>query len=332
MPPDEGPGRPRDLLAAWLMRIYPGMQARTPDLNLDWEMDLSGATKCLRAFEPGSGKHWGTLEFKINRPQTAGEPAIDGQVLFRKTAEIAGSDDGWGMWESDAFEIINILTGLLNAFPDAALDIFPRDKNGAISWNEIGFEAPDPGVEPCASTYHVTLDTGCRRGVVFCAAPSNGRTGAGRMVLMEQVMAAAKTLPKATGDAALKIGGDEPFFHPELKSMVALGIARGYRRIEISTGAAPMINPKTCAQMAEMGVTGVRMPLYGTSPAVHDSIAGQDGHFAATLAAVENLEKAGIDVGIFSVRLERNSAETDGLEKFARERGLKFEGFVDPVE
>ncbi len=133
-----------------------------------------------------------------------------------------------------------------------------------------------------------------RCAVCDCAAPPSAPADIARVL--------------AGGGARVVIRG--PTEHSAVApDLVARARREGFAEVVLRTNAIACRSPAAAASFARLGADAVLVPLFSTSPAVHDSLAGRERSLLGALAGMRNLSAAGlgieIEVPILSPRLQQ---------------------------
>ena len=171
--------------------------------------------------------------------------------------------------------------------------------------------------------HNVMLDlTGrCDRHCLFCYVPSNER------VLRDPPTASLVNLVKKLGhwgvQEILYLGG-EPTIHPGLREILEAGAEMGIlQRLVTHGGPVDLPLARQLAQVkAEVGVS-----LHGTSPDLHNVLAGVPGAFRARLGWARVLVNAGVSSYVAFSPTRMNGTELLDLASFLRGRygeGVRF--------
>lgn len=168
----------------------------------------------------------------------------------------------------------------------------------------------------------LTVDSPCDLRCSFCT------RGAGGIVPPHDTLSSIEDLRfqvetlASTGAETLDFGGDEPMSHPALIEMARLARRRGFRRVTVATAGVRLGEPGAAAALAAAGVEAVRVPLYGSTPRVHDAVTGVPGSFRRTVAGLRAARRAGLHVEFRTLALRDNLASLPGLERLAARLGF----------
>lgn len=117
----------------------------------------------------------------------------------------------------------------------------------------------------------------------------------------------------------VKIGGGDPFLHPDFEAIINLLRSTGCF-LTISTNSA-VVTPQIVDLLANAKIR-TSVSIEGME-AVNDSLRGS-GHFRKALAALGILKKGGVNVLLRTTLLRQNLDDVPELVKLARNRGVKI--------
>ena len=123
------------------------------------------------------------------------------------------------------------------------------------------------------------------------------------------------------------LGGHEPSIYPTLIPIISVAASTGFKNIILETNGLALADENLVQKLVDNGVTEVRLPIYGVSEQVHDSITGIEGSLKKLKQAMENLEKTNITVRLKTVLLRQNMHEMEELLSLDRRMGC---GLVMP--
>lgn len=115
--------------------------------------------------------------------------------------------------------------------------------------------------------------------------------------------------------------GGEPFIRPDFMDLVAFARSNN---VEVMINTNGWFITKSIAErLKEFDVRQVRVSLDGACADTHDYFRGKQGAFSRAIAAIENLNEAGIDrVGVVPTITRHNIHEVDQLLDLAADLGI----------
>jgi MoaA/NifB/PqqE/SkfB family radical SAM enzyme len=122
---------------------------------------------------------------------------------------------------------------------------------------------------------------------------------------------------------SFNITGGEPFLRPDLFTILADIIGRGFAVFVLSNGT--LIDAATADGLARLGVGGVQVSIEGPAE-LHDGIRGP-GSFEAALAGTRNLVAAGIAVTWNVTISQLNAPKVEEIAPLAAAIGVRRLGF-----
>jgi hypothetical protein len=132
--------------------------------------------------------------------------------------------------------------------------------------------------------------------------------------------------PRAYGHRVI-FSGREPLASPLLFRMAALARASGYREVRVLTNGLLAADPAVLKRLIDAGVTDLRIPVYGSTAAVHDEVTRTPGSFERLVEAIMVLRAwpAAPALAMQSLFLRQNIADFPALAAFVQGRlGVPF--------
>ena len=119
----------------------------------------------------------------------------------------------------------------------------------------------------------------------------------------------------------LVVTGGEPTLSPHLPDVVAEARKRGIGSIELQTnGVGVGRNPQLAARLAEAGLTRALVSLHSHRSEVSDAITRAPGTWELTVAGIDALLDAGVEVALSTVLSVPNAADAPGLVEWVAQR------------
>jgi hypothetical protein len=120
--------------------------------------------------------------------------------------------------------------------------------------------------------------------------------------------------------SALALGGSEPLAHEGLLAIVAEVRAAGHTIDALHTAGWP-IDAVTLDRLVEAGLRGVKVPLYGRAPEVHDRAVRLRGAHARALEALALYRDRGLEVVLTTLALREGLDELGERIRFLQSLG-----------
>lgn len=123
------------------------------------------------------------------------------------------------------------------------------------------------------------------------------------------------------GCRKLKLSGGEPLLHPEIVEIVRRAARRGIL-VSMTTNGT-LLTPARAAALIDAGLRRVSVSIDAPEPALHDRIRSVEGAFAATVAGVRELARAGaaLPISVNSVVGDLNYEMMPALADLAADLG-----------
>ena len=176
--------------------------------------------------------------------------------------------------------------------------------------------SPVPNAYSAPFKVYIDITLACSLQCPFClSGAGRGQKASLPVMIIEKLAAEIQEL----GVMYVKIGGGDPFLHPDFETIINLLRSAGCF-LTISTNSA-VVTPQIVGLLAKAGVR-TSVSIEGME-AVNDSLRGS-GHFRKALAALETLKKGGVNVLLRTTLLRQNLDDVPELVKLARNRGVKI--------
>jgi len=170
----------------------------------------------------------------------------------------------------------------------------------------------------------VILHPYCSNHCVFC----NGRKPAEKSKLIQEKNNVYRNLLdfQKAGISKISISGGDPIEYEEIISLIKNIKKHGFQFVKISTHGRRLADKSFLEEFIRSGIDQVRIPLYGSTAKVHDSITRSKGSFDETLKGIrELLKKSKIQVQISSLITKQN--KDDLLNLIDLLKGLEIKDF-----
>lgn len=169
----------------------------------------------------------------------------------------------------------------------------------------------------------------CNANCLFCsrASPERKRTIEQELLGFDyqaELEAIRQTLNRRKIRRLFRVGGHEPTIYPTLFPILEAAVEAGYHPVGVDTNGIALADADLVRALAAVGVTEVRLPVYGVSEAVHEAITGVAGSMDKTRQALANLADAGIRAVVGSVAMRQNFEELDELLTVYPEISIRF--------
>lgn len=118
----------------------------------------------------------------------------------------------------------------------------------------------------------------------------------------------------------LVITGGDALMRADLDELIMYSHARGIT-VALAPSVTPMLTDKRLHELRELGIKVVSLSLDGASPDTHEGMRGIEGHFAATLAALDRMHQRGFVVQINTVVTSENVEELPKIASIVKTSG-----------
>jgi radical SAM protein with 4Fe4S-binding SPASM domain len=175
---------------------------------------------------------------------------------------------------------------------------------------------PVPNAYSAPFKIYLDITLACSLQCPFCLSAAGGETKASLpLVIIEKLAAEIKEL----GVMYVKIGGGDPFLHPDFETIVTLLRSAGCF-LTISTNSET-VTSRIVKLLVEANVR-TSVSIEGME-AINDSLHGS-GHFRKALDALEILKQGGVNVFLRTTLLRQNLDDVPALVELAKSRGVKI--------
>lgn len=176
--------------------------------------------------------------------------------------------------------------------------------------------SPVPNAYSAPFKIYLDITLACSLQCSFCLSEAGRGQKASLSVTMIEKFAAEN---QELGVMYVKIGGGDPFLHPDFETIINLLRSAGCF-LTISTNSA-VVTPQVVDLLVKARVR-TSVSIEGME-AVNDSLRGL-GHFRKALNALEIFKKGGVNVLLRTTLLRQNLDDVPELVKLARSRGVKI--------
>ncbi len=167
-------------------------------------------------------------------------------------------------------------------------------------------------------TVHFDLTYKCNLKCVHCyVTQEKGR----KELSTEEIKSILDQLAKAN-TLCLTFSGGEIFTREDFFEIASYARGKDFVLRLLTNGT--LITPKIADKIEDLNPISVRMSLYATVPAIHDTITRSKGSQRKTIKALILLKERGIKVAINSILMKENVGEFERLKAFAQEIGAGF--------
>ena len=120
-------------------------------------------------------------------------------------------------------------------------------------------------------------------------------------------------------DGRLIIAGNEPVLHPDFERILERAQEQGFKDIHLMTSGTWLSDPDKLERWVSAGLRSIAVPIYATTPELHDEIVGADAH-GQLLAALDLAHEQGVEIHLHTLALRRTMHELLALAELAAAR------------
>jgi hypothetical protein len=208
---------------------------------------------------------------------------------------------------------------------------------GLVTSSRNPSPAPRPGLQLSSQAaeaeegyFYLYLNkNNCDARCIFCSRSRKAfraaiRREQARHDFQAELQAIRKRIASWSEPAVFHIGGHEPAIYPTLLPIVQAAGERGFRKIILETNGLALSDGRLVEELKAAGLNEVRLPIYGLSAAVHDSITGVAGSFEKLQQTMENLRRNALPFQLKTVVLKQNLHQLPLLLQRYPEMGFSF--------
>ncbi len=162
----------------------------------------------------------------------------------------------------------------------------------------------------------VSVKTSCSNKCIFCSRthhPENIESS-------HQILLSELQSHHPRNYNRVEIGSDEPLNYVYITDLLSHIKGRGFHNICIQTTGRKLNDIYFLSELIHSGANEFRVPLYGTTAAIHDSITQIKGSFSETLQGLENLVKRRIKFALHTLILKQNLENLNDLQRFCHSK------------
>lgn len=163
----------------------------------------------------------------------------------------------------------------------------------------------------------------CRNRCIFCKTPEQDFVARDHDVLVKDMYSQAINL-KRRGLLNVEISGHDPIEYSHIAEFIAWLKKIGFRDITLATHGRNLSDKPLVEKLISSGLDCIRIPLYGSTASVHDSVTCSEGSFSDTMAGLENIRDSGIEICIVTLVLKNNKDDLDGIAGIAEKFGAEL--------
>ena len=165
----------------------------------------------------------------------------------------------------------------------------------------------------------IALTYRCQNRCRFCYASSPFRGAPAAEMSTAEVKRVIEKIPAEAHVPTLSFTGGEPTLRPDLPELVRHADGIGLRTNLITNGVR-CAEGELVDRLAAAGLKSAQVSLEAPTPERHDFITGRPGSFAATVAGIDNLRRAGIHTHTNTTICLENLDYLKALVRFVQER------------
>jgi MoaA/NifB/PqqE/SkfB family radical SAM enzyme len=174
------------------------------------------------------------------------------------------------------------------------------------------------------NTGGVILSPSCHLFCRFC----NGRSKKSEFEIREQGIKIYKNLVdfKNQGIKKIEISGCDPIEYKNIAELIAYIKKEGFECVRLSTHGTELAKSSLRKKLALSGLDDIRIPIYGSTAKIHDSVTRTPGSFKETVEGIKKIKELNpkIHIQISCLMVKQNKNDLLNIVKFTKNE-LKIE-------
>ncbi len=171
----------------------------------------------------------------------------------------------------------------------------------------------------------IILNPSCRIHCLFCGSKDK----VSKEELRRQEVDVYKNLKdlKSKGIKSIEISGADPGEYDKLPELIEyIKKEEGFESVRLSTHGITLSDSDFLDKLIDSGLDSIRVPIYGSTAEVHDSVTQTKGSFDGVVSGIKDLKKKADDVGIqvSCLMMKQNKDDLCNIVDFVvKELGIK---------
>jgi len=170
----------------------------------------------------------------------------------------------------------------------------------------------------------IMMFSGCSNNCIFCGVPKKSSSE-----IRKQEIGIYKDLIsyKKKGHRNIELSGGDPIEYSKIIPLVKYIIRLGFKNILLNTHGKQLSDKSLTKALIHAGVNGFRIPIYGSTPKIHDSVTRAKGSFSETIKGIRNIKSIdnSIRLLLHTLVLQQNKEDIFNIFKLALK--LKTDSF-----
>jgi MoaA/NifB/PqqE/SkfB family radical SAM enzyme len=170
----------------------------------------------------------------------------------------------------------------------------------------------------------IILNPGCSLSCVFCG----GCKKPAESEMKEQSLKVYKNLEdlKEKGYKKITISGSDPIEYKYITELIRfIKEEEGFEWVQLSTHGGRLANSSFLKKLILSGIDELRIPIYGSTAKIHDSVTQKKGSFDDIITGIKNLlkETSRVNIQISSLILKENKNDLLNIVNLIDKLGIK---------
>jgi len=188
-------------------------------------------------------------------------------------------------------------------------------------------------MQPNKKACSILLKTYCSNNCIFCSPdPSKNRLKNKQLNKLKKDIHDSIIEFKSEKYRSIEISGGDPLEYGYLADLIKTLRQNGFKRIRISTNGVRLRDIKLTKEILKCGVDIFRVPIYGSTPQIHDSVTQTENSFKHTISGIKNIKKINntTKILLISLLLKQNASDLIYIFDLMNELGCDDLYFAPP--
>lgn len=163
----------------------------------------------------------------------------------------------------------------------------------------------------------IILMPGCSNNCVFCG--RSPRVSDKELKIQEIKVLKNIHHLKKKGHSRIEISGNDPLEYDKIIPLIRYVKSQGFDFIQLSTHGLGFSDDNFLREFVNSGITAVKIPLYGSTAEIHDSVTRNKGSFVKIIKGIKGLKKAGIEIQLCCLLVQQNKDDLVDILKLMKE-------------
>lgn len=153
-------------------------------------------------------------------------------------------------------------------------------------------DADDGGGAPAGRSLNLAIDAECGQACAFCSVKWTLEPEDGGQERLDRALADLRR-SRADGVTEVRLNGIDPLGFSRVLDVVRAVRDQGFERLLVYSTCRRLADPGFAREFSEVAPDNltITVPVYGTTPEVHDAVTGVEGSHAEVMQAIDNIRQ-----------------------------------------